>query len=166
MVPTLPLEDTHHFSRVMNWQCEGARVLHDTRKSWFLQIFSVIYVLEFYHTLFRQKVWDASATGNANLTFTSSISPFLTDQPFELKSNPFRASPPILSRPTPVIVNIVENDKKRRFRNLKNLLKGLQQFLSFPTSPGYQDPPKNAILISSDRKKEFNEFTKQKYIYI
>ena len=48
--------------------------------------------------------------------------------------------------------------KKRRFRNSKNLLKGLQQFLSFPTSPGYQ---KNTILISSDRKKEFNEFTKQ-----
>ena len=36
----------------------------------------------------------------------------------------------------------VENDKKRRFRNLKNLLKGLQQFLSFPTSPDYQDPQK------------------------
>ena len=43
--------------------------------------------------------------------------------------------------------------KKRRFRNLKNLLKDLQPFLSFPTSPGYQDPPKNAILISSDHKK-------------
>ena len=38
---------------------------------------------------------------------------------------------------------------KRRFRNLKNLLKDLQQFLSFPASPGYQDPPKIAILISS-----------------
>ena len=35
----------------------------------------------------------------------------------------------------------VENDKKRRFRNLKNFLKALQQFLSFPTGPGYQDPP-------------------------
>ena len=49
---------------------------------------------------------------------------------------------------------------------MKNLLKALQQFLPFPTGPGYQDPPpKNAILISSDRKKEFNEFTKQKCIY-
>ena len=36
----------------------------------------------------------------------------------------------------------VENDKKkRRFRNLKNLLKALQQFLSFPTCPGCYEPP-------------------------
>ena len=38
-------------------------------------------------------------------------------------------------------IDSVENDKKRRFRNFKNLLKALQQFLSFPTGPGYQDPP-------------------------
>ena len=40
-----------------------------------------------------------------------------------------------------VNLSIVENDKKKRFGNLKNLLKALQQFLSFPTGPGYQEPP-------------------------
>ena len=45
--------------------------------------------------------------------------------------------------------------KKKRFGNLKNLLKALQQFLSFPTCLGrYEPPKKNAILISSDRKNK------------
>ena len=45
---------------------------------------------------------------------------------------------------------------------MKNLLKALQQFLSFPTCPGrYEPPKKNATLISSDRKKELNSQNKK-----
>jgi hypothetical protein len=62
-------------------------------------------------------------------------------------------------------LDIVENDKKKRLRNFENLLKRpLADFYHSLQVQVVKIPIKHPI--SSDRKKGFNEFTKQKYIYM
>ena len=65
-----------------------------------------------------------------------------------------------------LIKNEPKMTKKRRFRNLKKFVKRPSAVFVIPyKSRLSRSSLKNAILISSDRKKEFNEFTKQKCIY-
>jgi len=62
--------------------------------------------------------------------------------------------------------SIVENDKKRRLRNLKNLLKGLQQIFVIPYRSRLSRSPKNTILISSDRKKSSMNSQNKVYLHV
>ena len=65
-----------------------------------------------------------------------------------------------------VMGTIVENDKKRRLRNLKNLLKGLQQFFVIPYRSRLSRSPKTTILISSDRKKSSMNSQNKVYLHV